>query len=92
MFGKVGDIIKGHYKELTNQENDLYEKRIAICRKCPLYTVSESLGEICDGKKCWNSKLNSIESFPSPETTCGCGCRLKAKTRLANAKCVLNRW
>lgn len=92
MFGKVGDIIEGHYKELTNQENDLYEKRIAICRKCPLYTVNKDLGEICDGKKCFNSKLNSIEPIPSHDTICGCGCRLKAKTRLVNAECVLNRW
>lgn len=92
MFGKINDIVEGHYKEITNQENELYEKRIKICKKCPLYTVNSVLGEICDSKKCWNEKENIIETFPSQNNTCGCGCRLSAKTRLKQAKCVLNRW
>lgn len=93
MFGvNVRDVLEGHYKEITNQENELYEKRITICRKCPLYTVKEGLGPVCDSKKCWNENEKVIETYPSSNNVCGCGCRLNAKTRLASSKCVLNKW
>ena len=89
-FSQTKDIIEGHYKEITNQENELYEKRIIICKQCPLY--SDKLGGICDSKKCWDNSKNILQSFPGNNITCGCGCRLQAKTRLKNAKCVLNKW
>ena len=92
MFGQIGDILEGHYKEITNKENDLYEKRIAICKKCPLYSVNENIGEICDGSKCWNPNEEILETYSSPKNICGCGCRLAAKTRVKSAKCVLSKW
>lgn len=91
-FSQIGDIVEGHYNEFLNKENELYEKRIAICKNCPLYTVKEGLGPVCDGKKCWNETEKAIESYPSSNNICGCNCRLNAKTRLASSKCVLNRW
>lgn len=91
-FSQVEDIIEGHYNEITNKENELYEKRIAICKKCPLYTVRENIGEICDSKKCWNEKDQALETYPSNNNICGCGCRLQAKTRLKHSKCVLSKW
>lgn len=91
-FSQLGDIIEGHYKEITNQETELYNRRIAICRKCPLYTIKEGLGEVCDAKKCWNEKEKAIETVPSANNICGCNCRLAAKTRLKNGICVLNKW
>jgi len=97
MFGinsvsQIGDIVEGHYNEITNKETDLYEKRIAICKKCPLYEIKEGLGPVCDSKKCWNETEKTLETYPSSKNICGCGCRLNAKTRVANAKCVLNKW
>ena len=32
MFG-VGQIIQGHYNEIVNKENDLYNTRIKICKE-----------------------------------------------------------
>ncbi len=90
-FEQVGQIVEGHYKELTNQENTLYEQRIKICKECPLYTES-AIGPICDSKKCWNSVTKEVTTFPKTDSTCGCGCRLQAKSRLKNAKCVLGKW
>ena len=51
MFGRydVGAIIQGHFNEVTNRENELYESRIRICKKCPLFT-NGSLGYVCDAK------------------------------------------
>lgn len=89
-FEQVGDIIEGHYNEITNKENELFNQRIKVCKNCPLYL--DKLGGICDSKKCWNTTKNTLESFPGKDIICGCGCRLQAKLRLKNAKCVLNKW
>ena len=38
------------------------------------------------------SDFSLVVSYPGKNITCGCGCRLQAKARLINAKCVLNKW
>lgn len=93
MFGlPVGQIVRGHFNEVTQREQKLYEKRIAICYKCPLYTKGK-LGDTCDAKKCVDpEKQDEIFQYPKPRAICGCGCRLSAKARLEDAKCVLNKW
>lgn len=93
MFGlPVNQIIEGHIKEFKNEERELYEERIEICKKCPLYSIS-AIGEICDSKKCVNpEKQEVVEKYPNNGSICGCGCRLSAKTRLKSAKCVLSKW
>ena len=63
------EIVNGHLKELLRQNEEMYEERIEICKKCPEYYVDKVLGARC--KKC--------------------GCRLKAKCRIADAKCPLNK-
>lgn len=90
MFG-IGQIVKGHYNEFLNKEQELSEKRLKICRECPLYREGP-LGPVCDSRKCYNSETKEISSYPKDNFICGCGCRLKAKTTLENAKCVLNKW
>lgn len=87
----IGQIIQGHLNELTNKENELYIERIAICRRCPLLTKSP-IGEMCDASKCIDTNTNLITTIPQKGTICGCGCRLSAKTRVPNAKCVLGKW
>lgn len=89
-FDQIGQIVEGHIKEITKQENDLYNERIKICKQCPLY--SERLGGVCDAKKCLDETKNQMVSYPGKNITCGCGCRLQAKARLISAKCVLNKW
>ena len=88
-FAQVGQIAEGHFKEITKQENELYESRIKICRECPLFSHS-TLGDVCDAKKCWDG--NKVVKYPGPDIICGCGCRLDAKARVRGAKCVLNKW
>ena len=51
MFGinsvrQMGQVIEGHFKEITRTENDLYSNRIKICKACPLYSVKDGIGEI----------------------------------------------
>ena len=90
-FEQVGQIAEGHFKEITKQENELYESRIKICRECPLFSHS-TLGDVCDAKKCWDVAENKVVKYPGPDIICGCGCRLDAKARVRGAKCVLNKW
>ena len=88
-FEQVGQIAEGHFKEITKQENELYESRIKICRECPLFSHN-TLEDVCDAKKCWDG--NKVVKYSGPDIICGCGCRLDAKARVRGAKCVLNKW
>lgn len=41
------DIISGHVNEAINKNEDLSEKRLAICKECPLYKETP-MGPICN--------------------------------------------
>lgn len=94
MFGQIvknaPQIIEGHFNEITGKEKTLSEGRLEICRECPLYSESR-IGAVCDAKKCV-SPTGNITTYPIKDSVCGCGCRLQAKSRLKNAKCVLGKW
>ena len=76
------NIIKGHINEVLKKEQDLYLYRIGICKECPLYTNTK-IGHLCDKAKYINK---------DDKITHGCGCRLDAKARLFDEKCILNKW
>ena len=76
------NIIKGHINEVLKKEQDLYLYRIEICKECPLYTKTK-IGHLCDKAKSINKDGKMIH---------GCGCRLDAKVRLFDEKCILNKW
>lgn len=88
-FEQVGQIVKGHWNELTNKNEALSKKRLKICNNCPLATMT-TLGLVCDSKKCWDGE--NLTTVPGDNKTCGCGCRIEAKSTLVDAKCVLNKW
>lgn len=89
-FEQIGDIAEGHFKEITNKENELYESRIKICKECPIYSEG-SFGPYCDSKKCVDKDTHDF-AYAGSNSICGCGCRLKAKLRLEKAHCVLEKW
>lgn len=85
------NIVKGHINELLNKQQDLYEQRMKICKECPLITKT-TVGPICDTRKCIDGNETYNRKNKSPNAICGCGCRLNAKLRLEDEKCVLNKW
>lgn len=87
----VRDILKGHMKEITNNNEDLYEKRIAICRECPLFKLSV-VGPLCNSLLYLNTDLDIAFPNDGPNRVRGCGCRLDAKTRLEDNVCPANKW
>lgn len=95
MFGQIvknaPQIIEGHFNEITGREKTLSESRISICKQCPLCSTNR-LGLVCDSKKCASKETGELVLAPTKGVVCGCGCRLEAKTRLKNAKCVLGKW
>ena len=93
MFGlNTKHIAKGWVNDFLNKEEELYQKRISICRKCILYSNGGAFGPICDSKKCINPSTGEPTYAPSSTSICGCGCFLNKKTRVQEAKCVLGKW
>jgi len=45
-MSKLGNIIDGHFKELTGQNKELFELRYEICKVCPNREQSH-VGEVC---------------------------------------------
>lgn len=86
----VFDIVNGHTKEILNLNQDLSQNRLKICYSCPLY--SKRFGGICNNKLWLNVNTGDVSTQPKEGYKNGCGCRLLAKTRLANAKCPVGKW
>lgn len=91
-FEQIKQIASGWKKSLLNEEEELSKKRTAICKQCPLYTNDAVFHGKCDSGKCFDTKEMKLVPSPGPNIVCGCGCKIDAKSRLKNAKCVLNKW
>lgn len=87
----ITDIIKGHWNELLQKEQQLSEKRLLICKVCPLYSTSVA-GFICNKELTLNPTTNEISLDNKPGFYRGCNCRLEAKTRLPDAHCPAHKW
>ena len=87
---EIGQIINGHVNELLNLNDDISKKRLQICKSCPIY--SSQFGGICNSKLWINPVTEDVSVSKYPGYVRGCGCRLKAKTRLPNASCIIDKW
>lgn len=88
----IGAILNGHTNELFGLNKNISEVRMKICKKCPLFKQSVVLGEICNSKLWYNKKTGDISMKQKDGYINGCGCRLRAKTTLANAVCPVGKW
>ncbi len=86
----IFDIANGHIKEAFDINQELSESRLKICYACPLY--SEKLGGLCNNKLWLNVNTGDVSDHQKEGYIRGCACRVKAKTRLPNAKCVAGKW
>lgn len=62
------DVINGHLKELLQQNTEMYESRIAICKECDKYELDKIIGARC--KEC-GCRLRAKTRIP--EATCPLG-------------------
>lgn len=89
---EVGKIVKGHVNEFFNKEQELHDKRIKICKECPLYKKDNILGYICNPDLYVNIKTGDTSEDYKPNYVNGCGCRLSASTRVKDKRCPLGKW
>lgn len=87
---EISNIVHGHVNELFGLNKDISEPRLKICYACQLY--SPRLGGVCNNKLWLNPNNGDVSMVSKPGYKNGCGCRLKAKTKLPNAKCPLGKW
>lgn len=91
-MGQITDIISGHINEVLGKNEELSEHRLEICKKCPLYKETY-IGPICNPELYINiTDKESISNKPKIGYRQGCNCRLTAKSRLPNAKCIISKW
>lgn len=91
-MSNIRDIAEGFFNSITNQEEQLYTDRIKICRDCKLWIKDSVFGEMCNKNLCVNSKTGEVSKDKKPGFVCGCGCVLRAKTRVPQMHCPLARW
>lgn len=87
----ISQIAEGFFNNVVNKEQALYEKRIEICRKCPLLKEDLIFGEVCTSKLYINNK-DEISKTPKEGFIKGCGCVMASKTRVDKAHCIINKW
>lgn len=85
------EILKGHLKEMTNDNQELFEERMKICKECPLFKLTKT-GPVCNSQLYLNTTNGLVYSTEGPNRTRGCGCRLNAKARLNESICPANKW
>lgn len=88
---QVSDIIKGHVKELLNRDEALSVERLKICETCPLL-INTLIGPVCNSNMWINPETNETSTTAKNKYIRGCDCRLSAKTRLKDEKCIINKW
>lgn len=87
---EVKNIVHGHINEIFNLNEDISKNRLKICYRCPLY--SNKLGGICNSRLWLDVNTGDVSVIMKPGYIKGCGCRLRSKTRLPNAKCPVDKW
>lgn len=86
----IGQIVEGHANELLGLNTNISEKRLKICKECPIY--SSDWGGTCNRKLWLDPKTNAVSMREREGYVQGCGCRLLAKTTLPGASCVAGKW
>lgn len=87
---EVGKVVQGHINEVLGLNKDIKNIRLNICKKCPLYTPR--FGGMCNNKLWYNANSGDVSIAYKDGYIRGCGCRLQAKTTLADEKCPAGKW
>lgn len=88
----ISSIAEGFYKNLLKLDDEISFERLKICRECKLYNKDGMFGAECNSKIYLNPTTNELSNTPKKGFYHGCGCVLKAKTRVRDEKCPLEKW
>lgn len=70
---------------------DLANKRLNICYKCPLYK-KDVLGERCNSQRYINPDTDEWSYFPKKGYIKGCNCIVTLKAKNPKGHCVAGKW
>lgn len=70
---------------------DLVQKRLEICKKCPIMRMTE-FGMKCDDRKWISPDGTQASFFKRDGWKRGCGCFLNSKTRNPANRCICGKW
>lgn len=70
---------------------NVFEKRMEICKKCPLMKMTE-YGPQCDNTKWISPDGTQVSLFKKLGWVRGCGCYLNSKTKNLNNHCIIKKW
>lgn len=68
----------------------MLEKRLNICKQCPLWKETIT-GPICNPNKWINPEDGKTSYFPKDGYIKGCGCALKHKCADPKSKCIIGK-
>lgn len=72
--------------------DSLSEKRLAICKECPIVKNDPEWGLKCDNKKYISPDGKEGSFFKKLGWKAGCGCYLSHKVKNPNSHCVVGKW
>ena len=70
---------------------DFIEKRLEICKNCPIMRMTE-FGMKCDDRKWISPDGKQGSFFKKIGWIRGCGCYINSKARNPNNKCICGKW
>ena len=72
-------------------DNELVNKRLEICKQCPLYKESPRYGPVCDSSKFISKDGTKWSYFKKDGYIRGCSCTLKPKASRLSNHCIINK-
>jgi hypothetical protein len=88
----ISQIIEGTVKNILNIDSDYAKVRLDVCKRCKLLKEDAVFGKMCNKNIYLNPLTDEISSYPKIGFLNGCGCVIKSKIKVLNAKCPLNKW
>ena len=84
-------IAKGFFNNLMNREVEIHTKRMEYCKACPLLFHDSLFGETCNSELYVKPETGEVSSIDKPGFKNGCGCVIRAKTRVPDAHCPIDK-
>lgn len=88
----VGQIVTGSVNNILKKKQDLYIKRMLICKQCKLFKIDNIFGAICNSNLYLNPITDEVSTKEKIGYKNGCGCILGSKTRVPESHCPLDKW
>lgn len=88
----IKEIMSGTINNVLGKEQNLFDKRITICKECKLFLIDKLFGPVCNHGLFLNPITNTTSKKEESGFYRGCGCILGSKCRSVNSKCPTGKW